>query len=254
MGSHRADIVTASGGVVEIQHPPIPADMITEREEFYGDRMAWIFDARGATISGLQRALPPPCDCTYEGCRRISAVRQAAPWATLLFRWYSPRRSIAACCRAVFIDLGRDRILRLPTPFTLNGESPGALYTRTSVEGWLKDGAPLDRITLPAAPAPCQGARPFAARVPAPSARPAVPPPQPSRRRTAALPIRQWAINEDWLAGVCRIVPEVGMEACETLRGVVIERYRAGELALPDCIKVRAMIKARMEVLRKDAR
>ena len=47
MGPHRADIVTASGGVVEIQHSPISVDVITEREEFYGEHMAWIFDATG---------------------------------------------------------------------------------------------------------------------------------------------------------------------------------------------------------------
>ena len=56
-------------------------------------------------------------------------------------------------------------------------------------------------------------------------------------------------MNGAWLAATCRIVPEVGMEACETLRRVVIEKYRAGELALPDCIKVRAPIKARIEAL-----
>ena len=38
MPPHRADIVTAWGGVVEIQHSPIPpVDVITEREEFYGE-------------------------------------------------------------------------------------------------------------------------------------------------------------------------------------------------------------------------
>ena len=223
--------------------------MITEREEFYGERMAWIFDARGATVS--QRALPPPCDCTYEGCRRISAVRQAAPWATVLFRWYSPRRSITACRRPVFIDLGRDEILRLPGAFMPREESPGALYTRASVEGWLRDGTPLDRITLPPAPAPCRGARPFTAPAPAPPARPAVPPPrQPSRRQTAPRPIRQWVMNGEWLAETLRIVPEVGMEACQTLWREVVKKYREGELAEPDSAKVLALLKARMEVLK----
>jgi hypothetical protein len=41
----RADIVTASGVVVELQHSPISAETIAEREAFYG-RMVWVFDAR----------------------------------------------------------------------------------------------------------------------------------------------------------------------------------------------------------------
>lgn len=256
MPPHRADVVTASGGVVEIQHSPIPAGMITEREEFYGERMAWIFDARGAAIS--QRSLPPPCDCAYEGCRRIRAVREAAPWATVLFRWYSPRRSITACRRPAFLDLGHDEILRLPRPFMPREESPGALYTRTSVEGWLRDGTPLDRITPPPAPAPCAGARPAAA--PAPAA--AFPPPRPSRRLIAAAdrrpaadrPVRQWEMAGEWLATTCRIVPEVGMEACQTLRREVIKKYREGELAEADSAKVLALLEARMEALKQDTR
>src|SRR5271166_975016 len=255
MGPHLADIMTASGGVVEIQYSSISADMITEREEFYGDRMAWIFDARAAAIS--RRALAPPCDCTYEGCQRLGAVRQAAPWATVLFRWYSPRRSITACRRPVFIDLGRDGILRLPWPFMPYEESPGALYTRSSVEGWLKDGTQLDRITPPPVPTPCAGARPFAApAIPPPRHRvmhDAVPPPQSSRRRTADRPIGQWEMAGEWLDATCRIVPEVGMEACLTLWRAVIEKYRRGELAEADAVKVLDLLKARMEAL-KDAR
>ena len=254
MGPHRADIVTASGGVVEIQHSSISVDMITEREEFYGERMAWIFDARGATIG--QRALPPLCDCAYEGCRRFDAVRQAAPWATVLFRWYSPRRSITACRRPAFLDLGGGTILRLPRPFMPYEESPGASYTRASVEGWLKDGTPLDRITPPPAPAPCAGARPFAA----PARAPAFPPPRPSRRliaaadrRQTAAADRQWVMAGDWLTAACRIVPEVGMEACQTLRRVVIEKYRAGEISEPDSVKVLDLLKARMEALKNVA-
>jgi hypothetical protein len=45
MGPHRADVVAASGGVVELQHSAISPEVIREREDFYGERMAWIFDA-----------------------------------------------------------------------------------------------------------------------------------------------------------------------------------------------------------------
>jgi hypothetical protein len=41
---HRADIYTAGGLVVELQHSPITAEVVAERENFYGN-MIWIFDA-----------------------------------------------------------------------------------------------------------------------------------------------------------------------------------------------------------------
>ena len=43
MGTHRADVVTAGGGVVELQHSPIALAEALEREHFYG-RMLWLFD------------------------------------------------------------------------------------------------------------------------------------------------------------------------------------------------------------------
>jgi competence protein CoiA len=52
IGRHRADLVTASGGVVELQHSAISSDVIEAREQFYGERMAWIFDVAGAFTAG----------------------------------------------------------------------------------------------------------------------------------------------------------------------------------------------------------
>jgi competence protein CoiA len=52
IGRHRADVVTASGGVVELQHSAISPDVIEAREQFYGERMAWIFDVAGAFTAG----------------------------------------------------------------------------------------------------------------------------------------------------------------------------------------------------------
>lgn len=42
--SHRADILTNSGTVIEIQHSPISSVDISKRENFY-DRMVWIINA-----------------------------------------------------------------------------------------------------------------------------------------------------------------------------------------------------------------
>lgn len=47
MGRHRADLLTAGGMVVELQHSTISGEDIAGREAFYG-RMIWIFDARSA--------------------------------------------------------------------------------------------------------------------------------------------------------------------------------------------------------------
>ena len=180
MGPHRADLVTASGGVVEIQHSPISADVITEREEFYGDRMAWIFDATKADI--VVSATAPvlantPCGCTtwtcsqiwlrpgtaclcgHPGCTGYMRERQWSASPDVQFRWRRARASLVACRRPVFLDLGDGTVLRIGAwpPFIPAIGMPGALYTRASVEGWLRDGAQLERIVLPSSTAPPSG-------------------------------------------------------------------------------------------------
>ncbi len=42
---HRADVRLDNGLVIELQHSPISAEMITEREQFYSS-MVWLFDAK----------------------------------------------------------------------------------------------------------------------------------------------------------------------------------------------------------------
>ena len=278
IGPHRADIVTASGGVVEIQRSPISPDVIEEREAFYGERMAWIFDATKADIDVqaiapalantpcgcanelCARIWPRPgtaCPCRHEGCTGRIAERKWQYSPEVRFRWRYARRSIAACRRPVLLDLGDERVLHLGH-FAPATEMTGVLYTRTSIEQWLRNGARWERITLrPAIPAsgydhPSWGRF----RAPQPE-RPqaelrqqlAAQEREARERREADERMSAWVMSKDWLPAVLRIVPEVGMEACETLRRVVLQKYRAGELALPDCIKVRALIKARMEAL-----
>jgi len=43
---HRADVRLDNGLVIELQHSTISAEMIAEREQFYGS-MVWLFDAKG---------------------------------------------------------------------------------------------------------------------------------------------------------------------------------------------------------------
>ncbi len=127
IGPHRADIVTASGGVVEIQHSPVSPAVIVKREEFYGERMAWIFDATQADIT----------------------VRPSGSSGKVQFRWKSPRWSAGACRKLMLLDLGGGWVLRVPRWASLTG-GPGVLYTRASVEGWLQDGTRWERIIMPA--------------------------------------------------------------------------------------------------------
>ncbi|GAC59017.1 hypothetical protein GOHSU_68_00090 [Gordonia hirsuta DSM 44140 = NBRC 16056] len=92
IGPHRADILTPDGRVVEVQHSPISAAAIVEREQFYGP-MAWIFDAREAFAA-----------------ERLILYRRPT-WAG--FRWKHARRSVLACSRPVFLDCGGDLLFRV---------------------------------------------------------------------------------------------------------------------------------------------
>ena len=109
MGNHRADIVTFNGSVVEVQHSTLSPEEIREREDFYGMDMAWIFDAREAFAE-----------------ERIDLRRKAGrPEFYRNFRWKHPRKSIGACRRPVFLDLGDGQILRIER-----------IYTRAPCGGW----------------------------------------------------------------------------------------------------------------------
>ena len=86
MGNHRADIRTAEGVVVELQHSPIEQDMISERERFYGS-MRWLFDARAFDLALLPRD------------------------ARVDFIWQRPRKSLLSVRAPMFWDLGHGFVL-----------------------------------------------------------------------------------------------------------------------------------------------
>lgn len=83
-GCHRADIVTPSGIVLEIQHSTISAEDIEAREAHYGKRMMWVLDMREQ--------------------RGNFDVRSRDGFHT--FRWKHPRRSFNASNRMIALDLG----------------------------------------------------------------------------------------------------------------------------------------------------
>jgi competence protein CoiA len=127
-GPHRADVVTASGMVVELQHSSISVEEIAAREAFYG-RMTWLFDAADA----------------YEQDRldirwRDYRSRSAGPYIRgVSFRWKHPRKSVAWCERPVLLDLGNGLVLWLRR---FDAVSPpyggwGWLYAEDYVRSWM---------------------------------------------------------------------------------------------------------------------
>ena len=123
MGPHRADIVTESGGVVEVQHSGISAEVIRAREEFYGERMAWIYDATEAARLRRITVWPPA---------RVGA----GEWDRL--EWDSPRRLLGVCKRPVLLDLGTGALLYLRDFHRCR------VVSRESVAAWLRDGGRWD--------------------------------------------------------------------------------------------------------------
>jgi competence protein CoiA len=131
IGCHRADIRTDQGVVVELQHSPISTEEIREREQFYGQRMLWVFDAVEAFHDG--RLLPR--EQKYG----------------LSFRWMHPRKSVGACRRPVLLDLG-DQLIRLRK---IDTAAPcggwGVAVSRASVVASMLQ----DRIPMPCASPSC---------------------------------------------------------------------------------------------------
>lgn len=93
IGAHRADIVTPDGMVVEVQHSAISVEDIRAREVHYG-RMMWVFDAR-----------TPFADDRF-------VIRKVLP-EYQTFRWKHPRKSVRACRKPVFLDLGDDTLFQI---------------------------------------------------------------------------------------------------------------------------------------------
>ena len=107
IGPHRADVVTPCH-VIELQHSPISPEEIREREEFY-HALIWVFDA--------------------SGFRDNIEFRQKGTYYT--FRWKHPRKSLWACQRPMFLDLGQEGLFRVEK-----------LYPKVPCGGW---GNPVDQ-------------------------------------------------------------------------------------------------------------
>jgi competence CoiA-like predicted nuclease len=96
VGNHRADVLRPGGRVIEFQHSGLSVDEIRERERHYGPRMVWVFDA----IDAYRR-------------ERLTLRRKSGDKGRVYysFRWRHPRRSVMACTRRVYLDLGDGLLL-----------------------------------------------------------------------------------------------------------------------------------------------
>lgn len=99
VGSHRADLLSPFGRVVVLQPSGLSVAAIATREAFYGPQMGWVWDATQAHASGRLEIRPDPGTLLGES------------YAT--FRWRQPCKTIAACTRPVFLDLGNGQLFRL---------------------------------------------------------------------------------------------------------------------------------------------
>lgn len=90
LGEHRADIYTANGLVVELQHSPLDARKIREREQFYG-QMLWLFDARAFELELYPHA------------------------AHIDFEWNHPRKSLLRAECPMYFDIGSGFLMKIST-------------------------------------------------------------------------------------------------------------------------------------------
>ncbi len=96
IGLHRADVRLPNGNVIEFQHSPISVEDIHQREQHYG-RMIWVFDATEAV----------------DGERLLLRAKRGEHNSFRSFRWLHPRRSLRACRKPVYLDVGQGRLLAL---------------------------------------------------------------------------------------------------------------------------------------------
>jgi hypothetical protein len=136
IGTHRADMITNGGNIVEVQHSPISTDDLLERERFYGKKMFWIFDAQEAFCGKgnitfkedhvprqILNSAPDPNEDFFSRLtshrRYLEACARNEWFPTHLINWSYKRKVIWKSNRLVFIDIGHliyNQIIRLGFP------------------------------------------------------------------------------------------------------------------------------------------
>ncbi len=133
--SHRADIVTKKGMVIELQHSSIDAGEIAERERFYG-QMIWLFDIRDCRREKDRWVFDKNVGGFTRQEARFVICRDEKTYQT--FRWYHPRKHIAFTSKPTYLDIGHDEVFALKK---MARDTPcggwGHLSTRKRFEDWL---------------------------------------------------------------------------------------------------------------------
>lgn len=153
IADHRADIVTQSGLIVELQHSNISAKEIQSREACYGSRLRWLFDGtnlvysyQGEIISSegtWERDYEFTTDDVFPGNPTLSLRHKTVEktWDIVTFRWKHPRLSYALCKQPVYIDLPGSFVLKLEKLHVDNGPPYGGwgkLVPKDTVRLWLR--------------------------------------------------------------------------------------------------------------------
>lgn len=104
MGYHRADVLTKTELVIELQASTISIEEILEREQFYGD-MIWIVKAD-----------------TFKDRFDIRFNHEKCIWT---FRWKHPRRCWGLAKKPVYLDFGEYHLFKI-----------GRIYPSAKCGGW----------------------------------------------------------------------------------------------------------------------
>jgi competence protein CoiA len=88
--THRADVMTKAGWVIEFQYSPLNPEEIRERESFYGN-MCWVFNA-----------IEPYLNDRLYFWHTVSMGDR--------FRWKHPNKSIFYPERRIYLDIGDGRL------------------------------------------------------------------------------------------------------------------------------------------------
>jgi hypothetical protein len=132
---HRADIVTNTGIVIELQHSPMGEDEIAIRESFYG-KMIWLFDVQTCRRTHSKNGIPLP---SHAKAIRLRLRPKEGKEGFHTFRWVHPRRSIAYAISPTYLDVGSEEILKLEW---MSKDTPcggkGILKPRAVFESWLR--------------------------------------------------------------------------------------------------------------------
>lgn len=106
--SHRADILTKEGVVIELQNSPIQNPIIKKREEFYGDRMIWLING----IHFKDNFLIKDSDIKSLNINRHFPIEEESKSSKSqkYFFWKHAHKSWVNVERHVFVDFGEDTL------------------------------------------------------------------------------------------------------------------------------------------------